>query len=422
VSDAARGPLSGIRVLDFTQVIAGPYACMTLADMGAEVIKVEPPGGEQWRLVSQFVPKESKAFQSLNRGKLSLVLDLEHPLAQEAVHRLIPSIDVVVVNFRPDVPARLRVDYETLRAIRPDLVYLSNTAFGSRGPDALKPGYDIVAQAVTGLMVSDSKLARDGTPRPMSPAVADYATGLAIVGAVCAALYHRERTGEGQFMETSLLATALSLQGSVVMENPKADVQRNVAREKRREMRRNGATFEELVEARKPLGGGLFYRCYLTADGAVAVGALSKSLRAKVRRAVGTDFLAQDAPDYDPRNPEFIARSREATKQVEATLRSKTTREWLEIFEREGVPAGPLKFPEDMADDPQVEANALMLNLEHEVSGPQRVVGPLVRFPTFKGDPASASPRLGAHTDRLLREAGYDAEDIIRLRRVGAVE
>ena len=206
------------------------------------------------------------------------------------------------------------------------------------------------------------------------------------------------------------------------MENPKADGLRNAARAKRRELCRTGASFEEQVDARRPLGGGLFYRCYLTSDGAIAVGALSKSLRAKVRRAVGTDFLAQDAPDYDPRNPDFIARSRAATREVEATLAEKTTREWLEIFEREGVPAGPVKFPEDMADDPQVCANELMIDLEHEISGPQRAVGPMIRFGCFKGQPSAASPRLGAHTERLLREAGYDGEEIIRLRRVAAVE
>jgi crotonobetainyl-CoA:carnitine CoA-transferase CaiB-like acyl-CoA transferase len=242
------------------------------------------------------------------------------------------------------------------------------------------------------------------------------------MGAVCARGDRAQRTGEGQYIETSLLATALALQGSLVMENPRADELRNRARQKRRELQRSGASFAELIEARRPLGGGLFYRCYLTSDGAVAVGALSKSLRAKVRRAVGTDFLAQDAPDYDPRNPDFIARSREATHQVEATLASKTTAEWLAIFEREGVPAGRVKFPEDMGEDPQVQANDWMIDLEHELTGPQRAMGPLVRFAAFKGAPAEASPPLGRDTDRVLRDAGYDGDEIIRLRRVSAVE
>ena len=158
------GPLSGIRVLDFTQVIAGPFGCMMLADLGAEVIKIEPPGGEQWRVIAPFMPGESKTFQSLNRGKKSLVLKLDDARAQEIVHRLVPSIDVVVTNFRPDVPGRLRIDYPTLSALRPKLIYVDITAFGRRGPLAMRPGYDIVVQAVTGLMASDGKLDENGTP------------------------------------------------------------------------------------------------------------------------------------------------------------------------------------------------------------------------------------------------------------------
>ncbi|MEX2032605.1 MAG: CoA transferase, partial [Dehalococcoidia bacterium] len=129
----ASGPLQGIRVLEFTQIIAGPFGCQHLADMGAEVIKVEPPEGEPWRLFSQFMPGESKTYQSLNRGKKSLVLRLQEPEAQQIVHRLLPSIDVVVINYRPDVPAKLGIDYETLKALKPDLIYLDNTAWGRKG-------------------------------------------------------------------------------------------------------------------------------------------------------------------------------------------------------------------------------------------------------------------------------------------------
>ena len=163
---------------------------MMLADMGAEVIKVEPPGGEQWRAIAPFMPGESKTFQSLNRGKQSLVLKLDDPRGREVVHRLVPSIDVVVTNFRPDVPARLGIDYPTLRELRADLIYIDNTAFGRKGPLAMRPGYDIVVQAVTGLMASDGKLDENGTPRPTSPAVADFSTGLAIAWAVSLALFH----------------------------------------------------------------------------------------------------------------------------------------------------------------------------------------------------------------------------------------
>ena len=152
------GPLEGIRVLDFTEIIAGPMAAMLLADMGADVIKVEPPWGEPWRLQSQVVPLEGKTYISLNRGKKSLPLDLTKPEAREIVYKLIPNIDVVIVNYRPDVPYNLGIDYETLSSINPRLVYVENTAYGRRGPHSQRPGYDIIIQALSGLMTGDGKI------------------------------------------------------------------------------------------------------------------------------------------------------------------------------------------------------------------------------------------------------------------------
>src|SRR5437764_3111963 len=139
----ASGPLDGIRVLEFSQIIAGPLGCQLLADLGAEVIKVEPPEGEPWRVYAQFMPLESKGFHALNRGKKSLAIDVSAPEAREAIHRLVRTIDVVVINYRPDVAARLRIDYDSLAALKPDLIYLDNTAFGRQGAMADRPGYDI---------------------------------------------------------------------------------------------------------------------------------------------------------------------------------------------------------------------------------------------------------------------------------------
>ncbi len=416
------GPLSGIRVLDFTQVIAGPFGCMMLADLGAEVIKIEPPGGEQWRVIAPFMPGESKTFQSLNRGKKSLVLKLDDARAQEIVHRLVPSIDVVVTNFRPDVPGRLRIDYPTLSALRPELIYVDITAFGRRGPLAMRPGYDIVVQAVSGLMVTDGKLDEAGLPRPSSPPIADFATGLTIAWAVSAALFHRERTGEGQLVESSLLATALGIQASSVMENPAADAaQRNAAREKRRKLQAEGAPLGELLAVQRPSGGNLYYRAFRTRDGLVAIGALSKSLRENVRAAVGTDFLGRDDPDFDMYDPTFRDRSEAATREVEETIAKKTTAEWLEIFERAGVPAGPVQFPDDMSLDAQVLANDMIMDFEHELSGPQKMVAPILKFAKSRAEVRAASPALGSDTDEYLRQAGYAADQIAELRREGVI-
>ncbi|MGE0544537.1 MAG: CaiB/BaiF CoA transferase family protein, partial [Dehalococcoidia bacterium] len=208
------GALEGIRVLEFSQIIAAPFCGMLLADMGADVIKVEPPDGEAWRLFAQFIPLESKTFISLNRGKKSLPLDINTPEARAIVHKLVKDVDVVLLNYRPDVPARAGIDYETLSAINPRLVYCENTAFGRKGPDSYRPGYDIIIQAMSGLMASENKVV-NGVPQVVSAtAVADFATGIMMAYGITAALLAREKTGRGQKVEAALLASALAVQTS----------------------------------------------------------------------------------------------------------------------------------------------------------------------------------------------------------------
>lgn len=421
----ASGPLQGIRVLEFTQVIAGPFGCMMLADQGAEVIKVEPPGGEPWRLNAQFIPGESKTYQSLNRGKQSLVLSGEHERAREIIHRLMPTVDVVVINYRPDVATRLGIDYPSLSALKPDLIYVDVTAFGRKGPWAHRPGYDIVVQAVSGMMAADGKLDEGGRPEQITAtAVADYATGLVIAWAVTSALYHRERTGEGQLVEATLLQTALAFQGSTVMELPAADENlRNPLREKRRAMQQAGASYSDMLAVRQSQrgGGSLYYRPYLTKNGAIALGALSRGLWAKVRKAIGTDYLGQEDPRYDLKSIEWLDYSRRKTIEVEEIMRSRTTEEWLDIFDREGVPAGSVAFAEDISEDPQVLANEMLVDLEHDLTGPQTMVGPLLGFSKTPMEAQGASPPLGRDTDRWLRDLGYTEDEIRSLHEDGVV-
>lgn len=416
------GPLVGIRVLEFTQVIAGPFACQNLADMGAEVIKVEPPEGEPWRQFAQFMPGEAKYFQSLNRGKKSLVLSLQKPEAQAVVHKLMPSIDAVVVNYRPDVPKRLGIDYETLSALRPNLIYVDNTAFGRRGPWAHRPGYDVVVQAASGLMAAEGKIAGDGPDVIRSVPIADYGTGVTIAWGVCAALYHRERTGQGQFIQSTLLKTALAFQGSVAFDLPIADERVHMRMDRVHEAQARGATYPELAEAYKPItGGNIYYRAYATADGALSVGALSPSLWAKVRKAIGTDYLGMQDPEFNPFDPAWLKKSEEAVADVEAKLRSKKTAEWMEIFDREGVPASPVNFTEDLINDPQVLANEMMVDLDHDLSGPQRQVGPLLDFSVTPLEAQGASPPIDRDTDAVLLAAGYTAAQVADLRAQGVV-
>ncbi len=422
----ASGPLQGVRVLEFTQIIAGPFGCQHLADMGAEVIKVEPPEGEPWRLFSQFMPGESKTFQSLNRGKRSLVLKLQEPKAQEVVHKLIPSIDVVVINYRPDVPAKLGIDYETLRAIKPDLIYLDNTAWGRKGPWANRPGYDIIAQAVSGLMAAEGKLEPSGAPGVItSTAIADYTTGVAIAWGVCAALFHRERTGEGQLIESNLLTTALAVQGTQAMDLPAADAMKQMKMAKIQELRSKGADYPELLEGYQ-LGNiarvaNIAYRTYKTKDGAIAIGALSPTLWAKVRAAIPTDFLGLQDPEFDLMNPAFVAKARAAVEKVEQQFTEKTTAEWLEIMERHGVPSGPVNFVEDAVADAQTVENGIMVELDHPLSGPQKQVGPLLRMSASPLAAQGPSPVLGADTEDIISSAGYSAEEIAAMREAGVI-
>jgi crotonobetainyl-CoA:carnitine CoA-transferase CaiB-like acyl-CoA transferase len=418
------GPLDGVRILEFTQIIAGPFGCMLLADQGAEVMKVEPLGGEPWRVYQQFMPLESKTYTSLNRSKQSIALDLAKPEAREVVHRLVKDVDVVVSNYRPDVPARLGIDYETLRAIKPDLIYVDSTAFGRRGPWAMRPGYDIVAQGVSGFTATGGRFDENGNPvLPGGTATADFATGYAIAWGTCAALYHRAQTGEGQLVETSLLVNALNFLGGSFMSLPPADVLvRTAFLEDVKAARERGEGYAEIVKRRQARlaaaqVGNIYYRNYLTKDGAIAVGNLSLSLRQKMRDALGIDYDARDHdPDYNPRDPETIEKQNALTARVEKMIAEKPTAHWVDLFENAGVPVGELNFVEELDQHPQIIENEYVVHLEHDLAGPLSMVSPPHKMSASPPAPRSASPPLGRDTDAILRAAGFDDAAIAALR------
>ncbi|MEX2373580.1 MAG: CoA transferase, partial [Dehalococcoidia bacterium] len=379
-----------------------------------------------WRLFSQFMPGESKTFQSLNRGKKSLVLTLQDPKAQEIIHRLMPTIDVVVINYRPDVPQKLGIDYETLKALRPDVIYLDNTAWGRKGPWANRPGYDIIAQAVSGLMAAEGKVEPSGAPGVItSTAIADYTTGVAIAWAICAALYHREKTGEGQLVETTLLNTALAVQGTTAMELPAADAMKTMKMAKVNELRQQNAPYGDLLEAYRmgdlARAANIYYRTYATKDGAVAIGALSPTLWAKVRAAIPTDFMGMQDPEFNPLDPEYLAKARAGVAKVEDQFKEQPTQHWLEVMERHGVPVGPVNFVEDAVADEQAIANGMLVDIDHPLSGPQKQVSPMLRMEKTPLAAQGPSPVLGADTDAIVASAGYSAEDIAALREAGVI-
>ena len=325
------GPLQGVKVVDFSEVIAGPLAGMLLADMGAEVTKVEPPWGDPWRLTQSFSPTESRGFLAYNRGKRSLTLDLTSSDASQILSRLIPQADVVLVNYRPDVAARLGVDYESLSALNPRLIYCENTAFGRSGPDAERPGYDIIIQAMSGLMAAEGKLL-DGAPQHIwSTPLVDTAAGLCLAWCVCGALYSRERTGRGQMIETTLLGTALMLLGSRMVQVESLDREsRNDTVEALSARRGAGIPFREMVEIHQeehpPTSGTMYYRTYQTKNGAIAVGCLSDPLRQRLLDALNLRDIRFEA-DYDPQSAEALAFNAELIGEAERIFGEKTTEE-----------------------------------------------------------------------------------------------
>ena len=414
-------PLDGVTVLEFSEIIAGPYGGMLLADMGADVIKIEPPWGEPWRFQDSFIPNESRGFISLNRGKRSLPLDLTRPEARRIVDQLIPDTDVVVINARPDVPYNLGIDWETLSAKNPRLIYCDNTAYGRKGPDSHRPGYDLIVQAMSGLMASEGKI-MDGMPRHIvSTPVADYATGIAIAWGVCAALYHRERTGKGQKVETSLMTTALNLQNYRFIQVAAVDDERRAefADELTRD-RADGTAYEKMYErylerfAPRRHGFQVYYRTYQAKDGVLAVGCLSDRLRKRVSDLVGLDDI-RFQPGYDPDSEETAVFNEAMVTKAEKLFREKTVEEWLALFDEAGVPAGPVRFVEELTDDEQVVANGDVVELEHPLAGSLKMVGPLLKMTETPLETRSSSPFLGEHSAEILSRLGYSADDIQRL-------
>ena len=425
------GPLDGIRVLELTQIIAGPMCGVMLSDFGADVIKIESPQGDGTRVIGQFAPNESKGYHVFNRGKRGIVLNLQSESGRSVLHRLIRDFDVFLINARPGVAQRLGVDYETLSGHNERLIYLDNTAFGPEGPSADRAGADIIAQAYSGLMVGDGKMDPQGNPTLITATTpADFGAAFNGAAAVCAALFHRERSGRGQLIETSLLGAALTMQNYIASRQPVSDaILVQPSRDAMQEVRERGGSYRELLEARSGLrsvtGSAylLYYGGYQTADGAIMLGCVTPPNRQQVRDALGLSEAddATDAPGFNALDPESAAIVEHAQRTIADRFRSNTTAYWMARLDAAGAPASEVNTPEDILDDPQVQAIGARLELEHPLTGEETLIGPTIRMSDSPVESQGPSPVLDADTDDVLREHGYGDDQIAELRASGAV-
>ena len=423
---AMTAALAGIKVADFTEYIAGPYCTMMLADMGADVVKIERPEGDAWRHTAPVAPYESRGFIGVNRGKRSIALDLERPEGREIARKLALGADVVTIAYRPGVAKRLGLDYGTLSKERPGLIYAENSAFGHEGPYAGRPGFDILSQGATGMVLYENKLER-GTPTFITTlAVADLTTGMFMAFAIVSALVARMATGKGQRIETSLFASGLAAQYRPLLSVEQLD---RPVREgflgALAERRKTGFRYEEAAKLRAeyiaPRGRNNYYRIYETKDGLIAVACLNNRQRRGMRDVLGVEDATVEGISYDWFSEEVRQAHKTNVEAIEDRFRDRATGEWIDALDAADVPCGPVNFPEELFEHPHVEANGLMVTLDHPVLGGLRMPASPMRMDGTRPDSARPPPYLGQHGPEVLRELGYEDGNIERLVAEGVV-
>ena len=434
--------LSGVTVLDFSEYIAGPYCGFLLADMGARVIKIEPPDGAEERRMGSVKRYRGNTRMSLamNRGKESLSVDLQQPAGREIIYKLVEKADVVVQNFVPGAAEKLGIDYETLSRINKRIVFLSSTAFGEVGPYRKRKGFDIIAHAASGVMSNYAD--EDGAPRgPGGIAYIDIGTGMLNALGIVSALYHRNASGEGQKIETSLFSTGVALQAMGMLHIDSLDAQQHeeekqILKTALGEGKKHTQIIDQFAEMRlrrdlpettrpievpdclhRPTDRQVYpyYRVYPTGDGYLSIAALNHKLRDKFCEAIGvvdenTHISTGDVPD------EVYFKQKLMMKTIEGRLKQHGNAHWMQVLEAAGVPCGPVHYRSDLYTDPQAQALGLVWELENRDLGPYKASGHPIRFQKTPVLPGKGAPSLGEHTEALLREFGFDAEQVAQLK------
>ena len=408
-------PFDGIRVAEFGQFIAVPFCGQMLADGGAEVLKIEAPGGDPTRRFNPLAPGESRIFLSRNRGKHSLPLHLSNPAARPVIESILAWADVVLINFRPGLEKELGLAPEDLLAAYPRLVIASVTAFGKRGPDAGLAGMDIVLQARSGLLAANGRMI-DGRPASGDPVVADYMCAMCLSFGVASALLRRERTGKGGIVDVSLMHAAMILANNQLIRSEDKDGPAHAAAlQKLAAQRAANAPYEEqaaaIPNARFPSMTAVYFRTFETADRAIAVACGSHSLRVKFAAVLGIEDLGLlETALEDPRWELYYTALK---AEAETIVRQASSEKWLSRLNEAGIPVAAVHFPIELFDDPHAHANGMFHDMEHPAAGTVRMVGPPVELDGGDGFQASApTPAFGSETDRILGELGFDAPAI----------
>jgi crotonobetainyl-CoA:carnitine CoA-transferase CaiB-like acyl-CoA transferase len=392
-----RHALHGLRVLDVTQVMAGPYCAMVLADLGADVIKIEPPGGDSTRQMPGAIGSDSPSFNAVNRGKRSIVLNLKLPEGRDVFQRLAVSADVIIENYRPGVMASFGLDYGPLSALNPRLIYASVSGYGQTGPHSGKGGFDLIAQGVAGIMSITGEPGRP--PAKVGVPLTDLGAALFALVGILAALELRHRTGTGQYVDTSLLDAGVALS---VWE----------------------AT-EYFSGADKPMPMGSAhrmtapYQAIRCADGYITIGAGNDRLFRRFSDLLGHPEWAE-APEFRD-NSSRVRNRADLAARIEAVTIDRSRDYWLALLDAKDIPSGPINDYSQVFADPQVVAREMVVETEHPKLGHLKTLGSPIKLSASPPDVCRRAPLLGEHTDDVLRETGFSTSEIDALREAGVV-
>ena len=391
------GPLDGYRIIDLTTMVSGPLATSILGDQGADVIKVEVPGiGDHTRSVGNKQNGMSSSFLNINRSKRSVTLNLKDERGKTALKKIAATADVMVQNFRPGVVERLGIGFDDIKSVAPNIIYVSISGFGERGPWAGRPVYDPIVQALSGLTTIQAGSDSD-RPRLVRTIVPDKLTAVVASQAVTAALLARAKSGEGQHVRVSMLDAVMNfLWGSDM----------------------NGLTFpDQTIKAQA--AASFIDLIYETADGFMTVSTMGNKEWTALTRAFDEPELLED-----PRFKTAALRDKNVNERlqlIQDRLIKKTTAEWIEVFEREGVPCAPALTRAEAIEHPQVVASEIVVEKQHRIAGRVRQARTAARFESTPADEWRGAPRLGEDNVEVLREVGYDNEQIAEFTRDGVI-